>query len=265
MRTTSFIDSLFDSKLAQGLAAAGAVAAGVLAVVLWQRPDILQQGASTAAPAPAPQWDGPAGPGLLSSPVRDLPPLGLDSQAMRDAKIAVDAAGHLVPDRALRKLMDGFLVKGKPSERQAMQAQLRVYLRERLQQPAAGEADRLVTDYLAYLESEQQMLSRERLTQPDPSGLSEEQVEHLLAWQKQRADLRQRMLGTAVASAWFDAEDAGCANALGDWQKQLAPPDDDDSNEQFARRRYGQRLAEGRNNNAQACAAQIAGSMAQRG
>jgi hypothetical protein len=73
------------------------------------------------------------------------------------------------------------------------------------------------------------------------------------------------MLGTAAASAWFDAEDGDCANALNDWQKQMAPPDDDDSNEQFARRRYGQRLEEGRNNNAQACAAQIAGSIAQRG
>jgi lipase chaperone LimK len=197
--------------------------------------------------------------------VRDLPPLALDPQAMRDTKIVVDAAGHLVPDRALRNLMDGFLVKGKPSERQAMEAQLRVFLRDRLKQPAAGEADRLVTDYLAYLNLEQQMLSRERLTQPDPSGLSEEQVQHLLAWQKQRAGLRQRMLGTAAASAWFDEEDGGCANALGDWQKQLEPPDDDDSNEQFARRRYGQRLAERRNNNAQACAAQIAESMAQRG
>lgn len=265
MRTTGLIDALFDSKLAQGLAAAGALAVGVLAVVLWQRPDMLQQAAAAPPPAPAQQWDGAAGPGLLSSPVRDLPPLALDPQAMRDTKIAVDASWHLVPDRALRSLMDGFLANGKPSERQAMEAQLRVFLRARLRQPAAGEADRLVTDYLAYLNVEQQMLSRERFTQPDPSGLSEEQVEHLLAWQKQRAALRQRMLGTAAASAWFDAEDAGCTNALGDWQKQLGPPDDDDSNEQFARRRYGRRLAEGRNNNAEACAAQIARSMAQRG
>jgi lipase chaperone LimK len=193
--------------------------------------------------------------------VRDLPPLALDPQVMRDTKIAVDAAGHLVPDRALRRLMDEFLVKGNPSERQAKEVQLRELLRDRLKLSAAGEADRLVTDYLAYLNVEQQMLSRERFTQPDASGLTDEQVQHLLAWQKRRADLRQRMLGTSAASAWFDEEDGGCASALGDWEKQMAPPDDDDSNEQFARRRYGQRLAEGRNHDAQACAAQIAGSM----
>jgi hypothetical protein len=263
MRTTSLINTLFDSKLAQGLAAAGALAVGVLAVVLWQRPDMLHR--AEPAPAPAARWDGPAGPGLLSSSMRDLPALALDAQSMRDTKIAVDAAGHLVPDRALLTLIDAFVVKVPPSERQAMEAQLRLFLHDRLKQPATGEADRLVTDYMAYLNMEKQMLSRERFTQPDPSGLSDEQVQHLLAWQKQRADLRRRMLGTAAASAWFDEEDGGCANALGDWQKQLAPPDDDDSNEQFARRRYGRRLAEGRNNNAQACAAQIAESMARRG
>jgi hypothetical protein len=261
MRTNGFIDRLLDTKLGVGIVGATAMAIAVLAVVYWQRPKVVQE----AAPAPAAQWDGAMGPGMLSGTLRDMPASALEAQTMRDTKIAVDAAGHLVPDRALRSLMDGFLVKVKPSERQAMEAQLRVFLRGRLSQPAAGEADRLVTDYLAYMNMEQQMLSRERFTPPDPSGLTDDQIKHLLAWQKQRAELRQRMLGTAAASAWFDAEDGDCANALNDWQKQMAPPDDDDSNEQFARRRYGQRLAEGRNNNAQACAAQIAGSIAQRG
>jgi hypothetical protein len=261
MRTNGFIDRLFDSKLGLGIVGATAIAIAVRAVVYWQRPEAVQE----AAPAPAAQWDGAIGPGMLSGPLRDMPASALEAQSMRDTKIAVDAAGHLVPDRALRSLMDGFLVNGRQSERQAMEAQLRVFLRDRLSQPAAGEADRLVTDYLAYMNVEQQVLSRERFTQPDPSGLTDDQIQHLLAWQKRRAELRQRMLGTAAASAWFDAEDGDCANALNDWQKQMAPPADDDSNEQFARRRYGHRLEEGRNNNAQACAAQIAGSIAQRG
>jgi hypothetical protein len=260
MRNTSFIDALFDSKLALGIAGAGAMAAGVLAVVLWQRP----AAAPEAARAPsAGSWDAAVGPGLLSGPVRDLP--AIDAQLVRDTKIAVDADGHLVPDRALRNLMDGFLVKGKQGERQAMETELRLFLRQSLRPPADGEADRLVTAYLAYQQEEEQMRSRERFTQPDPGGLSDEQVRHLLAWQRQRADLRQRMLGTAAASAWFDAEDGNCAAVLDDWQKQLAPPDDDDSNEQFERRRFGNSLEERRNNNAQACAAQITESMAQRG
>jgi lipase chaperone LimK len=237
-----------------------AVAVGVVGVVLWQRP--------AAAPDTAPaqvagNWDGAMGPGMLSSPVRDLP--AIDARLMSDNKIAVDASGHLVPDRALRNLMDGFLVKGKQSERQAMETELRLYLRQSLRPPAAGEADHLVTDYLAYQQAEQQLLSRQRFTQPDADGLSEEQVKQLLLLQRQRADLRQRMLGTAVASAWFEAEDGNCTSILNDWQKQLAPPDDNDSNEQFARRRYGASLEQRRNDNAQACAAQIMETMAQRG
>jgi lipase chaperone LimK len=259
MRRRSLVDALFDSKLALGAASVAAVAIGVLAVVLWQRP----AAAPDAAPAQAAaNWDGAMGPGMLSSPVRDLPTM--DAQLVRENKIAVDASGHLVPDRALRNLMDGFLIKGKQSERQAMEAELRLFLRQSLRPPAAGEADRLVTDYLAYQQAEQDLLSRQRFTQPDAGGLSEDQVKQLLLWQRQRADMRQRMLGTTVASAWFDAEDRNCAAVLDEWQKQLAPPDDNDSNEQFARRRYGATLEQRRNDNAQACAAQIMETMTQR-
>jgi lipase chaperone LimK len=260
MRRRSLVDALFDSKLALGVASVAAVAIGVVGVVLWQRPAVAPDTAPTQAAA---NWDGAMGPGMLSGAVRDLP--AIDAQLMRENKIAVDASGHLVPDRALRNLMDGFLLKGKQSERQAMETELRLFLRQSLRPPAAGEADRLVTDYLAYQQAEQQLLSSQRFTPPDAGGLSEEQVKQLLAWQHQRADLRQRMLGTAVASAWFDAEDGNCTAILNDWQKQLAPPDDNDSNEQFARRRYGDALEQRRNDNAQACAAQLMDTMAQRG
>lgn len=256
MRTSSFIDALFDSKLAQALAGAGALAIGVLAVVLWQRP----AEAPEAPAAKAGSWSDPVGPGLLSRPTSDLPSFA--AQDMRDVKIAVDASGHLVPDPALHGLMDEFLLKPRPSERQAMELQLRELLRQRLDQPAAGEADRLVSAYAAYLQAEGQLLARERFTQPDPNGLSDDQVRHLLAWQRERAGLRERLLGTEAASAWFAAEDANCAAALSDWEKQLAPPDDEDSSEQWNRRRYGDRLAARRNNDAQTCAALIADSAA---
>ncbi|MGZ5199532.1 MAG: hypothetical protein ACXWC4_07145 [Telluria sp.] len=255
-RLGGLVDALFDSKLALGVAGVGAVAIGVLAVVLWQRP----ADPPARAPAQAGSWNGPVGPGLLAGPVRDLPSFAM--QDTRDAKIAVDASGHLVPDRALQQLMDEFLVKPRPAERQALEAQLRNFLRQRLDQPAAGEADRLVTSYVAYLQAEQQMLARERFTPSDPNGLSGQQVEHLLAWQRERAGLRERLLGTEVATAWYAEQDGNCAVVLNDWEKQLAPPDDDDSAEQWNRRRYGDALAERRNNDAQACAAQIAESIA---
>lgn len=259
MRRRSLVDALFDSKLALGVAGAGALAAGVMAVVLWQRPPEPPKQAAE----PVGSWNDPIGPGLLSGQARGTQ--AFDAQVPRDAKITVDANGHLVPDRELRGLMDSFLVKPRPSERQVMQVQLREFLAGRLRQPAAGEADRLVTAYVAYLQADEQVRARERFEQPDPNGLTDQQVRHLLAWQRERSGLRQRMLGSEVASAWFAEEDGNCAAALDDWEKQLSPPDYNDSIEQMNRRRWGDTLARRRNDNAQACAAQIAESMAPRG
>lgn len=256
----ALVSGLFDSKAGLVLASVAAMACGVTGVVLWQRP---ASAPATPPVAAAGAWDGAPGPGLLSGPVRDLP--AIDTRLVRGTPIAVDASGHLVPDRALRNLMDNFLVKGKPGERQAMENELRQFLHQSLRSPATGEADRLVTAYLAYRQAEQQLLARERFTAPDARGLSEEQVRHLLAWQRQRAELRQRILGSAVAKAWFDEEDGNCAAAFNEWEKQLAPPADNDPNEQFDRRRYGDALQERRNYSAQACAAQIMGTMAQQG
>ncbi|GAB3456773.1 hypothetical protein GCM10027321_10660 [Massilia terrae] len=259
MRSTGLLDVVFDSKLALGIAGAAAVAVGVYGVVLWQRP----AEAPADAPAKAGSWNDPVGPGLLRSASPAAP--AFDMQVPRDANIAVDALGHLVPDLALRKLMDGFLVKSKPSDRQAMLAQLRQFVTGRLRQPAAGEADHLAIAYDAYLQEEARMVASERFSAPDPGGLSDQQVQHLLAWQHDRARLRERMLGATVAAAWFTEEDVNCTDALNEWEKQLAPPGDDDSAEQFNRRRWGDTLARRRNDNAQACAAQIARSIAPHG
>lgn len=109
------------------------------------------------------------------------------------------------------------------------------------------------------------MLAAEHFSRADPDGLSDAQVRHLLSWQRERAQLRERMLGTETASAWYAEQDGNCVAALDDWEKQLAPPADDDSQEQFARRRFGALTAQRRNNSAQACAAQIEESATPRG
>jgi hypothetical protein len=257
-------DALFESKLALGIAGAGAIAVGVLGVMLWQRP--AAPGPVTPAPAAA-SWNGPIGPGLLSSPVREPPAAGLEAEAMRGAKISVDAGGHLVADAALRQLMDAFLVSGARAQRPAMAAQLRSFLQASLRPPASGEADRLVTDYLAYLGAEEQMLARERFDRPDPAGLSGREIDHLMAWQQQRSELRQRMLGIAVTRAWFVQEDADCGAAFEDWRRQRDPEafEEGDAVEQATRRRFGNTLELRRNYNAQACAAQVMSSLAPHG
>lgn len=258
------MDSLFDNKLTLGAAGAGAVLLGVLAVFYIQRADVRLP---AAQPLSASAWDGPIGPGALAGAVREPRGPGQDLQAAGAPRLALDASGHLVPDLALRRLMDSFLVAGKGAQRQARAAELRAYLKGLLTAPAVQEAQRIAVDYLAYLEAEERMLARERFARPDPAGLADGEVTHLLEWQRQRAQLRERILGSAVAKAWFDADDAACAAALGEWQKQRVPLDgaqEPDPVELRERRIHGAVLEQRRNENAQACASQVMEGLAAR-
>lgn len=257
--------SLFDSKLAIGAASVGAMALGVAGVLYVQRANL--PGTSPVPAQVMKAWDAPVGPGQLPGAVREPPVPDLGLPQARAAQLALDRGGHLVPDLALRTLIDSVLAEARGAERKQRAAGLRAFLKGRLPSPAAAEADRIVTDYLGYLEVEEQLLARERFARPDPGGLSPSEVDHLLAWQQQRAQLRERTLGTAVAQAWFETEDSTCAAALDDWRKLRAPEDGTqelDSNELRARRVHGAALEERRNNNAQACASQIMASLAGR-
>jgi hypothetical protein len=251
------MDSLLDSKLAIGAAGAGAMLLGVLAVLHFQRADLAPRAAAPAQSASA--WDNPIGPGMLGGAVREPPMLGIDPQLARDPHLALDRGGHLVPDLALHTLVDSFLGNSTGAERKAKAAELRAFLNGKLQAPAAQDAQRIVSDYLAYLDTEEQLRAHERFTHPDPSGLTDAEVAQLLAYQRQRTQLRERMLGNAVAQAWFESDDSTCANALSDWQRLHQPDDSEevDSNERFARRRFGAVLEKRRNDFAQDCASRI--------
>lgn len=255
------MDSLRDNKLTIA-AAAAAIVFGVAGTIYLQRANAPEP----AAPAPAAgAWDGPIGPGVLRRSADNFAPLGAALASGRDAKLTLDKAGHLVPDASLRKLIDSFLAQSRGAERAAQVVGLRAFLKNQVAPPAAQEADRVVTDYLAYLDVEEKMLARERFSRPDPSGLTEAEISHLLAWQQQRVQLRERMLGSQVAKAWFDAEDADCATALHEWQVQREPVDGThelDPVELRERRLHGAVLEERRNNNAQLCAGQLSASLA---
>lgn len=254
------MNSLLDTK--STIAAAAAIVFGVVGTIYLQRADA----PGAAAPAPlARSWDGPIGAGMLARSPGEAPALGAALHSARDVKLTFDQGGHLVPDVSLRKLIDSYLAKSTGAQRAAQVADLRSFLKSRLAAPAAQEADRVVTEYLAYLDTEEQMLARERFSRPDPSGLTDAEVTHLLGWQQQRAQLRERMLGSHVSQAWFEAEDANCATALEEWQMQRQPVDGThelDPVELSERRRHGAALEERRNNNAQQCAAQIGAGLA---
>jgi hypothetical protein len=166
----------------------------------------------------------------------------------------VDAAGRLAIDPALHHLFDAYLKNDAPREQE-----LRAYLRRRLAQPALAQAEQLAGDYLRYLQAEAALRANTRVAPPDPSGLSVAQVEQMQAWQQQRSQMRERMLGTAVAQAWFGIEDADCRTALSDWRLAQTPAESEEvgSNELRARRLHGAVLEQRRNERAQSCAAQL--------
>ena len=257
--------SLFDTRLSLGLATAAAIAIGAGAV-LWL------QGSATHQPEAAPAktasaWDGPIGPGALPRGMpTDLAPSSMDGQPL------VDAAGHLLVDARLHGLFDSYLLpaRGAPASapaaaRNARARELRAWLGSQLKQPALGQAIELLGAYQRYLDAEDELRARERFTRPDPAGLTDAQVDQMAAWQQTRTQLRERMLGTMVAQAWFGAEDADCSGAFADWRKQREALDapDVDSNELRARRLHGARLAESRNEHAQSCAGRLMGTLAQ--
>jgi hypothetical protein len=122
-----------------------------------------------------------------------------------------------------------------------------------------AQAQTLAADYLRYLHAEAALRASERIASSDPSSMSAAQAEQMQAWQERRAQLRERMLGSAVAQAWFGVEEADCRTALADLRLTRLPAgaDEVDSNELRARRLHGAMLEQRRNEKAQACAAQL--------
>ncbi|MGJ7916902.1 hypothetical protein ACI48D_15695 [Massilia sp. LXY-6] len=250
--------SLLDRKLGFAMVCAGGVAVGVTAA-LW----LQGSGAPAARPVPAAAsaWDGAIGPGSLAAPAPGSG--GAPGMAALSEPTLTDAGGRLVIGLPLRQLIDSYVLKAGAG-RQARAAELRAYLRRRLAQPALAQAEGLVGDYLRYLDAEQALRAQLRIAPLGESGLDIAQVGKLQDWQRQRAQLRERMLGTVAAQAWFAAEDAGCSTALADWRTMRAPVGsaEVDSNELQARRLHGAMLEQRREEDARTCAGQLIDGLA---
>jgi len=242
---------LLDSKLGFGAACALGAAAAVIGVVYLR-----DSGQAPAAPAAqvkaAASWDGPPGPGILA------PAAGATAALAAEQPLA-GADGRLVVDQALHRLFDSYLDNAHPREQA-----LRSYLKSRLNPPALAQAETLASDYARYLQAEAALRARERPAPVDAAGLGAAQVERMQAWLLQRGQLRERMLGTAVAQAWFGTADEDCRTAFADWRKMRAPADSEevDSNELRARRLHGDVLEQTRNERALSCAGQLMAGLA---
>jgi len=244
--------SLLESKLGIGMVCALGAAAAVMGVAYLRQAD-----PPAAGPARTASWDGPVGPGALGAVAPADPGAGAPTAAasMPGEQPLLDAAGRLLIGPALHGLFDSYLKNGGVPHEQ----ELRAYLKRRLVAPALTQAETLAADYARYLKAEAALRANQRFSPLDRAGLSLPQVEQMLAWQQQRAQLRERMLGATVAQAWFGTADADCRTALTDWRLARAPvgSEEVDSNELRARRLHGAMLEQRRNERARSCAAQL--------
>ncbi|MGO4475394.1 lipase secretion chaperone [Massilia sp. 2TAF26] len=249
---------LLDSKLGFGTVCVAGIFIGVTAAFWLQGGDAPP---ARPAPAAASAWDGAIGPGALAAPAPS--PGSASREAAPGEPSLVDAGGRLIIGLPLRQLIDSYVVKTKGGARQAGAAELRAYLRQGLKQPALAQAEGLVGDYLRYLDAEQGLRAQLRIAPPGEGALDAAQVGQMEDWLRQRTQLRERMLGTAVAQAWFAAEDADCDTALADWRRMHAPAGsaEVDSNELQARRLHGAVLEQRREEGARLCAAQLIAGM----
>jgi hypothetical protein len=245
------------SRLETPLTLAGALAAivaGVLAALYWQ-----QQAApeSAVATAPAATWDWLVVPGMSRV---DTPSPGLIPEPAPEPGLALDPDGHLVAGLALRRLIDSYLARGPAETRAERVRQLLDFLNHRLAAAAAAEGARIVGRYSQYLDTQERLLARERFEAFATRPLSERDVERLLDYREQRAQLRERVLGAKLARAWFEADDSRCVAALREWQLQHVAPEagqELDPIEIRERRIHGAALEARRNEDAQVCAAQM--------
>ncbi|HEX8406111.1 MAG TPA: hypothetical protein VF670_15920 [Duganella sp.] len=199
-------------------AAAGAII-GAMAFIWARWPDDAaasraQVGAASASTA---QQTAPAATRPAAAPRAPLIG-GLGVSAVGpETQIALTDNQELIADSALRKVMDSFLL-GSAGDK-GLPALLNELIR-RLPAAAARDAGQLATSYNAYIAAHDQLLAAQGFgATPD--------LNRLIGWQQQRAQLRDRMLGQKVSLEWFGTEDTYLSQALEELRQQrdgTAPP-----------------------------------------
>lgn len=170
----------------------------------------------TIVPTPPPAMTAPVGAG--SAPPRGASlPRDRANGADISSDIALTDNQELIADNALHKVMDSYLLEG--GDRGGLQALLD-YLNRHLPVNAAREAGRLATSYHAYLSAHDELLAVQNLG-------ATPNLNRLIGWQRQRQQLRDRMLGEKVSQEWFGTEEAYLTQALeelGQRRDGTAPP-----------------------------------------
>jgi lipase chaperone LimK len=118
-----------------------------------------------------------------------------------DGEFEVDAAGHLKITGSIRRIFEYFLSTLGEEKLETIQARLKAYIRHQLKDPAATEAEQLLSSYLAYKTALKDL--------PQAGGSAEAALDpQALRRQKQQVQaLRQQHFTPAVITAFFGDED----------------------------------------------------------
>lgn len=118
-----------------------------------------------------------------------------------DGEFEVDAAGHLKITASIRRIFEYFLSTIGEEKLETIQARLKAYIRHKLQDPAASEAEQLLSSYLAYKSALKDL--------PQAGGSAEATLDpQALRQQKQQVQsLRQQYFTPEVITAFFGDED----------------------------------------------------------
>ena len=152
---------------------------------------------------------------------------------------------ELIPDFALRQLMDSFLLNR--SEAGRLQA-LEAHLRRVLPASAADDAIQIAVRYQAYLTAHDELLAAQHFTSSDAAS---QDLNRIGSWREQRQQLRVRTLGERITLEWFGSEDAYLEQALIEWRQRSegqastvdAAPEDQAAHELHMRQALSQAIA----------------------
>lgn len=118
-----------------------------------------------------------------------------------DGGFEIDANGHLRITKGIRQTFDYFLSTIGEESISTIMARIKAYIRHRLKDPAAGEAERLLASYAAY----KQALATLPTIQPQADGgLNLDAIQQQMT---QVQSLRSQYLSPEVIEAFFGDED----------------------------------------------------------
>lgn len=140
-------------------------------------------------------------PAAMVTGLEGLPPSLAGTEV--DCAVATDAAGHLQATPGLRQCFDYFLSAVGEESPETLMARIRAQLRSRLQEPALGEAEKVLAGYVAYLRGVADIEKRQTSSTPGQWDL-----EKVRQQMQQVQALRRMYLAPDVIAAFFDEDDA---------------------------------------------------------